>query len=374
MVDMDVVISATLSLGVAAGVLILLINRFGSFSNGRLGESRPPADRPAPTSPPAPTGAPSPSTVSDPGDALDRLRIWVEAQPGRERPRRHGAGELPSADGPGSRVLRRTLRLARRGLRTNGPDALGGQPAIRALGFMRVDGFEPGLTSQQESLLAVLGLRGPRSREQLIEDIWAGRAISDSRFANLLAEVRAVIGRDRLQQDAAGRYALSGIVTDVARFSDLVGRVEPATVADRYDAAVVDAELERLELALGLIEGPVLDGRHRRYWAWIDDAYPVRYQIEQMVVATGLRAAALALAAHQPQRARWACERCLLAVPNDEQLVATLAGIHLAQGRHRPAAELVAGWEQAVRKLGLGEPSCNLRTMLVEKRANNALP
>jgi hypothetical protein len=52
-------------------------------------------------------------------------------------------------------------------------------------------------------------------------------------------------------------------------------------------------------------------------------------------------------------------------VPHDEQLITTLAGIHLVQGRRGAAAELVAGWEQAVRRLGLGEPSPGPRNLLL---------
>ena len=204
-------------------------------------------------------------------------------------------------------------------------------------------------------LVAVLGLKGPCGREELIGALWGGRAISTSRFANLLAEVRAVVGRERLVQGADGRYRLHGVAIDADRFADLVQRA-CAQSPDTPGEPAADRALEQLEEAMELLDGPVLDGGERRFWQWLDDEYHRRFEIEHLVVSAGLRAAVLAMGAHQPQRARWACERCLAAVPHEERLVATLAEIHLAQGRRRHAAELVAAWEQAVRRLGLGEP------------------
>jgi len=223
------------------------------------------------------------------------------------------------------------------------------------------------MTSQQQAMVAMLGLHGPCGRDHLIDAVWGGRAISDSRFANLLAEIRAAIGRHRLVQNPDGRYELLDVAVDVERFTDLVEPALASSVPALDDPGVQDA-LDRLELAIGLIDGPILESGRRRFWGWLDDGYHRRYEIEQQVVSAGLRAAVLALGAHQPQRARWACERCLVAVPHDERLVTTLAEIHLVQGRQGAAADLVAGWEQAVRRLGLGEPPSGPRDRLVVGR------
>lgn len=293
-------------------------------------------------------------------EALDRLRLRVEAW---ETAKRSSAPPVPVAPGPRRRIraFNRTLRLARR---HRPPSSEGGtEPMIRVLGRVRVNGFGAPLTSQQQALVAMLGLRGPCGRDQLIDRLWGGRAVSTSRFANLLADVRAVIGRDRLVQNPDGRYELLDVLVDVERFSDLVQRADVSS--ESPDDPGVQAALDQLELAIGLIEGPILDSGDRRFWGWVDDGYHRRYEIEQLVVSAGLRAAVLALGVHQPQRARWACERCLSAVAHDERLVATLAQIHLVQGRHGAAAELVAGWEQAVRRLGLGEPSPGPRNLLL---------
>ncbi len=220
------------------------------------------------------------------------------------------------------------------------------------------------MTSQQQALVAMLGLLGPRTREQLIDGLWSGRAVSASRFANLLADIRGVIGRDRLVQNPDGRYELVDVLVDVERFAGLIDRAMGSSSGSSDDPGV-QAALDQLEQAIALIDGPILDVGHRRFWSWLEDCYHRRYEVEHLVVSAGLRAAALALAAHQPQRARWACERCLVGVPHDEKLVMTLAEIHLVQGRQGAAAEVIAGWEQSVRRLGLGEPSSGPRNLLV---------
>ncbi len=220
------------------------------------------------------------------------------------------------------------------------------------------------MTSQQQALIALLGLQGPRGRAQIIDALWDGKPISDSRFANLLAEVRAVVGRDRLVQDSDNRYQLIDVITDVDRFTALAHEADVAT-ADQAPGTGAQNALDLLEQAIGLVEGPVLDGGTRRYWSWLDNGYHRRFGIEQMIVAAALRATALALGEHQPQRARRVCEQALTAVPHDDRLIAALAELHVAQGRRGSAAELVAGWEQAVRRLGLGEPSTGPRNILL---------
>lgn len=295
-------------------------------------------------------------------EALDRLRHRVEAKESVNRPG-SPAHPAPPPWHPGSRLraLNRTVRLARRH-RPWVSDAATG-PLVRVLGRVRVDGFGAALTSQQQALVAMLGLRGPCSRDQIIDGIWSGRAVSSSRFANLLADIRAVVGRDRLVQNPDGRYELVGVDVDVDRFAGLIERA--VTSSESPDDPGVQAALEQLEQAIGLIDGPILDSGHRRFWDWVDDGYHRRYEMERLVVSAGLRAAVLALAAHQPQRARWACERCLAGVPHDERLVATLTEIHLVQGRRGAAAEVVAGWERTIRRLGLGEPSPHPRNLLM---------
>lgn len=317
------------------------------------------SDRPVSSTPPIE------AVAEESAEALDRLRCWVEACERLDRSTVRPMAR-PLRSKRQSRARNRTVRLARRH-RPAWSGANSAEPVIRVLGRVRVEGSGPVMTSQQQAMVAMLGLHGPCDRDHLINAMWGGRAISDSRFANLLAEVRAAIGRHRLVQNPDGRYELLDVAVDVARFTDLVEPALAASVPALDDPGVQDA-LDRLELAIGLIDGPVLESGRRRFWGWLDDGYHRRYEIEQLVVSAGLRAAVLALAAHQAQRARWACERCLVAVPHDERLVTTLAEIHLAQGRQGAAADLVAGWEQAVRRLGLGEPSSEPRDRLVVGR------
>lgn len=317
------------------------------------------------------SSVPVPETArGESAEELDRLRAWVEASESTERSSSQAVA-LPPRPTRRLGALNRTVRLARRHRPSSAGDG-SRMPMVRMLGPARVDGFGDMMTSQQQALVAMLGLHGPRSRDQLIDGLWSGRAVSASRFANLLADIRAVIGRDRLVQKADGRYELVDVLVDVERFADLVDRAVVVSPHSSDDPGI-QAALEQLEQAIGLIEGPILDSGHRRFWSWLEDDYHRRYEFERLVVSAGLRAAVLALVVHQPQRARSACERCLAGVPHDEKLVTTLAEIHLLQGRQGAAAEVIAGWEQAVRRLGLGEPSSGPRDLLVAGRHDAGL-
>lgn len=318
------------------------------------------------TGPPGTSAPQAEAPAAESADALDRLRSWLEAH---ERLDQTSPAQVHVRQSSRRvRTRNRTVRLARRH-RPAWSTGRSGEPVIRVLGQVEVHGPGLSMTSQQQAVVAMLGIRGPCSRDQLIDGIWAGRLVSESRFANLLAEIRATIGRGRLIQNPDGRYELLDVAVDAERFADLVEPVLAPSRAPLDPSEVLDA-LDRLELAIGLIDGPVFESDHRRFWGWLDDGYSHRHELEQMVVAAGLRAAVLSLGIHQPQRARWACERCLVAVPHDERLVTTLAGIHLVQGRYGMAADLVAGWEQAVRRLGFGEPSPGPRNRLARNSAS----
>lgn len=353
---------------VVGGVLVLggsaLLGRrrrrLGDHHSERRRAHGGPADRSgrSGSSPPS-----SESEGKETAEALHRLRVWIESRESNEKSS-SSARRRPPRPTPKLRALSSTVRLARR----HRPALTGGAseaPIVRVLGPVRVEGAGRRMTSQQQALVAMLGLRGPLTRDQLIDGLWSGRAVSASRFANLLADVRAVIGRHRLVQHPDGRYDLVDVLVDLERFADLVERAGVMSQNSRHDPAAADGALDQLEQAIGLIEGPILQAGQRRFWCWIEDGYHRRYEIERLVVSAGLRASVLALAVHQPQRARWACERCLAGVPHDEQLVTALAGIHVVQGHQGAAADVVAGWEQAVRRLGLGEPSPGPRNRLV---------
>ncbi len=297
-------------------------------------------------------------------EPLDRLRRLVEARRTVEPPRR-GLTSRPSQR---RRAFDHTIRLARRHRWRRAGHPGSGRPQITLLGRVRVEGFGGELTSQQQAMVALLGLSGPATRNDLIDGLWGGRTISTSRFANLVSSVRSVIGRERLVQRADGCYELVGVSTDVDHFADLASSAATRSSESFTDPEALEA-LDQLEAVVDMIEGPILGGGHRRYWGWVDDQYQRRAEVEHLVVSAGLTMAALALRVHQPQRARWACERCLAAVPHDERLVATLAELHLLQGRRGAAADLVAGWEQSIRRLGLGEPSTGPRNVLVNVAA-----
>ena len=199
---------------------------------------------------------------------------------------------------------------------------------LRLLGPVRMVGLPIAMTPQQLALVALLWLYGPLHREQIIERLWGGRAVSASRFANLLTEVRAAIGHERLIRTNDGRYELVDVRTDVDLLEAAVGDVFPPS--SRWsNVAVVGDGPERLEQALELVDGPILQPPGRRFWAWLENSHGHRSEIEELVVAAGLRAAAILLADRHLARARWVCDRCLTVVPHDERLLSTRHDIDL---------------------------------------------
>jgi len=305
---------------------------------------------------------------------LTRLRQILDVQ------RRRQAGPGSRGRTPSTRIDRRidrasarlpTLRLSR-AIQAEGP---GGNVTTRreaqdpgtnqcervlrinVLGPVEVKGCRRRLTGQQQSLITALACLGPQTRTSLIDLLWGGKAISASRFANLLSEVRSAVGRHRLIQDDQGRYQILETTTDLAMFADLVGGADVGPLSSQKQS-------ERLSEAIGLIRGRVFESDSGRSWRWLDNSYQLVSKAEELVVDGALRLIALAGAEHDWELATWACDQALTAVPHDDRLVAELAAIYLAKGRTVAAAELITRWEEARHRLGLGEPPTDLRRLL----------
>jgi len=211
-------------------------------------------------------------------------------------------------------------------------------PTVRVLGPVTVEGVASALTVQQTSLVALLAIKGPQSKDLLIDSLWAGNRVSDSRFANLLTELRGAIGKRRLVYRVDGRYELVEVGCDLDLFAELVGDAgrRPSTGAS---ADVMEEERPLVE-ALSLVGGRLFEHSGSRYWNWLDHEYHIAVKAEQTV-----RDVALGLAASASRRAHyglalWACQQGLLAVPDDEQLIAALVGLYRIQGRQRAGDRL----------------------------------
>ncbi len=228
--------------------------------------------------------------------------------------------------------------------------AQGSGPLVGILGEVTVSGAEWPLTTQQLSLLALLASVGESGRDAVIEALWAGRPVSDGRFANLISETRAKVGRHHLPESSGGRYRVDGVGTDLAVFRSLVG-------------GAVDA-VDPLITALALVRGVPFAGCGGRYWSWPYAAAGLLASAEIIVTETACRLANRALGIGDLGLARWACEQGLRAAPLDETLTGLLTGIYLDLGMPATAQRVVNEWELRVEQLGCGHPSPLLRTRL----------
>jgi DNA-binding SARP family transcriptional activator len=229
-----------------------------------------------------------------------------------------------------------------------GPASRSG-PVVLVLGPIEIVGAPRPLTSQQRSLVAYLACVGPGGRERIIDALWDGRPVSGRRFANLLSEVRAALGREHLPDAVGGRYRLVGIETDLDRFERLVapsGRMHRERApAPRGEVEVETAEVQALEAALALVRGTALGAPGGRHWAWLDQHPELTARTEAAVAEVACRLAALHRAGGDLERARRACERGLACSPLDRSLVTTLETVYLDQGRPGVARRLARSWE-----------------------------
>ncbi len=196
------------------------------------------------------------------------------------------------------------------------------------------------VTPQQQALICFLALRPGAGREDIVGALWDGRAISESRFLNLIAETRAVVGSSRLPPAGNGRYSVAGLTVDADLLTEAGRRADQARRSD-------DPHQERrwLRRGLSLISGPLLRPPGRRYWTWLDDAYDIAAGLESTIVAQSARLADLALTSDDPglrdvEVAEWAYQRCLLAMPHHDDVAQALAELYRRTGRRSAALSL----------------------------------
>lgn len=226
---------------------------------------------------------------------------------------------------------------------------------VRVLGEVAVDGIEAELTSQQLSIFAYLACHGPVSRSMLIDALWDGQVISQSRLPNLLTELRARVGRQHLPEAREGRYELAGVTTDLAV---LERGVRASHGLEPEAAAAV------LRPVLDLIRGVPFTPPSRRFWSWVSDESHLAAHVEAVVADTALRLSALERSLGNIEAAQWACQQGLLASPTDESLVVTLTELYVEVGKPGLARRLVEGWEDRISRLECGDPSDEPRRRL----------
>ena len=242
----------------------------------------------------------------------------------------------------------------------NGPDSGGAAPAspgirVRVLGAVEVDGIEDELTSQQLSLICFLACNGPSTRAAITDGLWDGQMISKSRFPNLMAEVRAKVGRHHFPEMRNGRYQVVAARTDV---EDFERAVIAANDADSGEAARL------LRQAMGMVSGVPFTRPDGRFWSWVGDNSHLSARTEALVADTAARLARLEQFAGNLDGARVACEQGLVASPADETLVALLTDIYMEMGKPGLARRLVDNWEDKISRLECGDPSDEPRRRL----------
>ncbi|MGF1597612.1 MAG: LysM peptidoglycan-binding domain-containing protein [Acidimicrobiales bacterium] len=279
---------------------------------------------------------------------LTTVRLSAPAAP--------GSGAAGSGGAPGSTGS----RAGGRDVGALGPDGVGSATdrsiTVSVLGEVEAHGLDHELTSQQLSLLCFLACNGPSTRPAIIEALWDGQAISESRFPNLLAETRSRVGRDHLPEMADGRYQVVGVQTDLDRLERSV------TASRQLEPTEAAAELWS---ALALVRGVPFTPPARRFWTWTEVNGKFAARVEAMVADAAAHLASLELEAGRLDAAREGCERGLMASPDDVTLVTLLTEIHMAAGRPGLARRLVDGWEDRISRLDCGEPSEEPRSRLV---------
>lgn len=222
-------------------------------------------------------------------------------------------------------------------------------------------GDGPTLSGHQLSLVTFLRCCGPATRTAITDALWDGRPISARRVANLIAEVRAAIGRSRLPEQLDGRYQLNGIDTDADRFHRLVVAASEAASGDDPARLAVAATA-----AGDLLRGVPFAVGAGHHWTWLEHRPGLVAEVEATVSAGVAQLAGLALATGNPRLAGTVLEAGLLACPWEEDLVVMLAEVYLNQRRPGLACRLIDGWESRVRRLGFGEPSTGPRERLIK--------
>lgn len=222
---------------------------------------------------------------------------------------------------------------------------------LRVLGPVRLTGSELPLTSQQLAVVAYLACVGPARRESLIEAIWDGQRISDGRVANLVSDVRRVLGRRHFPEMVDHRYRVVDLATDLDLLDSVAGRGP-----NRNACSLGRSELAALEAAVGLVSGPVFATPPDRSWRWLDAHPEVVANAEASVGQVAHRLVTALAARGDLDRAREVCQRALGWCPLDRDLVLALEGLHRAQGRPAAAHRLVTRWRVQVERLTGEDP------------------
>ncbi|MCP4962601.1 MAG: hypothetical protein GY925_25450, partial [Actinomycetia bacterium] len=183
-----------------------------------------------------------------------------------------------------------------------------------------VEGTPERLTPKNVSVLAYLAFHRAVTSNALREAFWPS-SVSRSTSDNAISLIRRNVGTTsagvpRLNLAAEGRLVVSDeIGCDWTRFRLLV---EQAEIAKREHA--ISDEMTLLRAALELIDGPIASDADHKNWLWLRDDPTVYSRVETGIVDAAHRLGYLGCEQGLPDLAKWAADKGLVVVPEQEAL------------------------------------------------------
>ena len=171
--------------------------------------------------------------------------------------------------------------------------------------------------------------------------LWADRSVAQSTLHSTSSVARRSLGRSESGMDHLPRRGR------LLRLEDTVG-----TDVERFARAAAAPDPECWMEALRLVRGRAFDGLELCDWAVLDGT---QAQIESMVVATALKAAAHYLRRGRGEEAEWGIRQGLRVSPYDERLYRALLRATEVMGNR---VGLRTAMEEILRVAGDGDPLC----------------
>jgi len=183
-----------------------------------------------------------------------------------------------------------------------------------------IEGTLERLTPKNVSVLAYLAFHRSATSNAVREVFWPS-SVNRSTSDNAISLIRRNVGKTdedvpRLNLASEGRFTVSDeIGCDWTRFQILVERAEEA----KRVKAVRD-EMALLGAALELIDGPIASDVDQKNWPWLRDDPMVYSRVETAIVDAAHRLGYLGCEQGLPDVAKWAADKGLAVVPEQEAL------------------------------------------------------
>ena len=222
---------------------------------------------------------------------------------------------------------------------------------VRVFGAPRLEPAPAELRRLERMVVVyVAAVGGEASPSKVRDAVWHGRAVSDSRFTNVIGNMRAALGaeivpgrpaRDRTRQDGVAPLRLLHTTTDLDVFRAMVARAGTLPSSEA---------LPMLLEALELVTGEPFDDIACE---WPNIAQ-LRWQASQSVEDAVVHAVDVALAADDLVSARRAVSHGLVGLPGNEMLYRARMRIEAHAGNHAGVRSIYAELVSVLQDLGGG--------------------